>query len=96
MSKYDPLHKWLANVPVHIGEETLSFDQIEMLLGFTLPDSAKHHRAWWANPSSDGYHPYAQSWLMAGWQVDTVEQSQQWVRFRRRKKAVPSKVGDND
>ena len=83
MSKYDPLHSFLENTPVGVSEITLSFPQIEIILGDTLPPSARRHRAWWSNPSSPRDHPYAQAWLAAGWEVDTVYQRNEWVRFRQ-------------
>ena len=72
MSKYNPLGNFLAETPLSITENTLTFSQIEIILGFKLPYSAYNHRAWWANPSSVDDHPYAQSWLAAGWKVETV------------------------
>ncbi len=83
MSKYDPLHDFLANISLNVNEKTLAFDEIEKILGFRLPESAFSHRAWWANPTSSDDHPYAQSWLTAGWKVETVNQSKKWVRFQR-------------
>lgn len=83
MSKYDPLRDKLSQIPQNISEKTLAFSEIEIILGFKLPGSAYNHRPWWANPSSTKDHPYAQAWLGAGWKVETVNQSQQWVRFRR-------------
>jgi hypothetical protein len=83
MSKYDPLRVFLDSAVTHVSELTLSFQQIECILGFTLPPSARRHRAWWANPSTRHDHPYAQAWLAAGWKVDTVDQQTEWVRFRR-------------
>jgi hypothetical protein len=83
MGKYDPLRVFLTTVAAHEAELTLTFQQIESILGFGLPFSAYQHRAWWANPSTPDYHPYAQAWLGAGWKVDTVNQEARWVRFRR-------------
>jgi hypothetical protein len=83
MSKYDPLQDFLEPLASHLAEVTLSFDQIEGILGFDLPPSAYKHRAWWSNPSSPHQHPYAQAWLAAGWKVDTVNQDEKWVRFTR-------------
>ena len=83
MSKYDPLRDLLLQVPLNISEKTLTFLEIESILGFKLPGSAYHHRPWWANPSSTYDHPYAQAWLGAGWKVGSVNQGQQWVQFRR-------------
>ncbi len=84
MSKYDPLGEFLRQMPSDIQEKTLSFRQVETILGFELPPSARRHRAWWANPSSPRDHPYAQVWLSAGWKVDAVDQQKEWVRFQRR------------
>ncbi len=83
MSKYDPLGEFLRQIPSGVEEKALSFRQLEIILGFELPPSARRHRAWWANPSSPRDHPYAQVWLATGWKVDTVDQQQEWVRFRR-------------
>jgi hypothetical protein len=83
MSKYDPLKTFLENASSNVSELMLSFRQIETILGNTLPPSARLHRAWWSNPSSPHDHPYAQAWLAAGWEVDTVDQRNEWVRFRR-------------
>jgi len=83
MSKYEPLRLYLENIESTINEKTISFQEIERVLGFKLPKSAHEHRAWWSNPSSKADHPHAQSWLMAGWIVDTVNQKDKWVRFRR-------------
>jgi len=83
MSKYDPLRDMLLQIPPNISEKTLTFSEIETILGFTLPGSAYNHRPWWANPSSTNDHPYAQSWLSVDWKVETVNQSQERVRFLR-------------
>jgi len=91
MSKYEPLRQFLDCTQATVGEKTLSFSEIERILGFKLPKSAHEHRAWWSNPSSSTDHPYAQSWLAAGWMVDTVNQKDKWVRFRRIQSRVVEK-----
>jgi hypothetical protein len=83
MSKYEPLRLYLENIESTLNEKNISFQEIERVLGFELLRSAHEHRAWWSNPSSKADHPYAQSWLAAGWMVDTVNQNDKWVRFRR-------------
>lgn len=83
MGKYDPLRVFLGNVEAEVSDLTLTFDKIQAILSDKLPASAYRHRQWWANPSSPYDHPYAQSWLAAGWKVDTVNQREEWVRFRR-------------
>lgn len=83
MGKYDPLRRFLENAAPAVTEMTLSFEQIEQILGDELPYSAKNYRAWWSNPSSPLDHPYAQAWLAAGWKVDAVNLGLAWVCFRR-------------
>lgn len=83
MSKYEPLYKYLTDLPLSIKEKTLTFEEVTDVLGFDLPKSAYDYREWWSNPSSSSDHPYAQMWLSAGWKVDTVNQDDCWVRFKR-------------
>lgn len=61
--KYRNLQKWLEN---NSSERiTLTFEKIEEILGFTLPESAKTYTAWQANDSS-----HSQTvWLKAGYKT---------------------------
>ena len=44
----------------------LTFAQIEDLLGFKLPDSARVDQEWWANADpNDTPHPHSRSWTLA-------------------------------
>jgi len=67
MKKYRPLGDYL--VKQYNVSASLTFQEIEKILGFTLPPSAYNHRAWWANNPS---HPQAGSWLNVGWKVSKV------------------------
>ncbi|GJM20074.1 MAG: hypothetical protein DHS20C14_22870 [Phycisphaeraceae bacterium] len=79
MGKYDPLQSWLSQ---HGGARTtLSFDEIERLIGASLPDTACNLREWWGN-NADG-HPQARAWLDAGYRVDHVDALGRTVRFVR-------------
>ena len=80
MSKYSPLQGYLAGLPSSQQEITLTFERIEEIIASKLPKSAFQHRAWWSN-EKDGEHVQAHSWLNAGWEVETMNQSQFWVRF---------------
>jgi len=91
MSKYEPLKQFLERIQPTVSEKSLSFSEIERILGFKLPNSAYVHRAWWSNPSSPTDHPYAQSWLEAGWIIDTVNQKDKWARFRRTRSRIIEK-----
>lgn len=62
--KYLSLYKYL--VDRYANTVVLTFDEIEDLLGFTLPDVARLHQEWWttADPSIDG-SGYSDSWILA-------------------------------
>jgi hypothetical protein len=57
-AEYRSLHKYLADRFADIV--VLRFTEIEDLLGFTLPESAKVQSSWWAAPDDAGA-PSAQS-----------------------------------
>jgi len=58
---------------------TLTFTQIEEILGDSLPNSAYVHRAWWAN---DETHTHARNgWLAAGYRVKRVDLGHRTVTF---------------
>lgn len=60
---------------------TLSFEQIEDILGFKLPPSAYNRNPWWAN-EKEGTHVQAKSWMEAGWIKDKHVLGKK-VTFRR-------------
>jgi hypothetical protein len=68
MTKYTPLQTFLQTSPN--SHETLTFSQVERIIGFPLPSSASTHRPWWGN--NVGTHTQAQAWLDAGWRVESV------------------------
>lgn len=69
MGYYDPLRDYLAGCGR--DEVTLSFDQVEEILGRALPDSARKYDAWWANAgdSPTTRHSHARSWCAAGYRA---------------------------
>ena len=77
-SKYDPLCHHLVNSPETVV--SLSFAEIERILGFALPASARRHQAWWAN-EREGTHSHARSWLEASYGTQGVDLNAQTVRF---------------
>ena len=81
--KYDPLYDFLIDLPSDIGEITLTFKQVEGILAKRLPQSAYTYRPWWGNERSLSGHSQARAWMKAGWEVETVNQQDDWVRFRR-------------
>jgi DNA-binding XRE family transcriptional regulator len=76
-SKYYPLYEYLSPLPQ--DEPTrLTFDQVEAIIGASLPASARASRAWWANSTT----PQGRAWMEAGWLVDAVDIEGAWVVFR--------------
>lgn len=60
---------------------TLSFADVERLIGASLPDSARRHRAWWGNDRKS--HSQASGWLGVGWQVKSAHLPEERVVFQR-------------
>lgn len=69
MSKYEPLYQHLT-ASDHERLE-LGFADVEEILGFALPASARRYAAWWSN--TDGSHVQAQAWLRAGYETTDVD-----------------------
>ena len=66
--KYIGLKKYLLSATEHIV--ILSFNDIERIIGDTLPKSAYvHAEVWWAN---DYTHSQAIAWINAGYETDYV------------------------
>ncbi len=79
MSKYHPLQVYLSR-QTH-QEAAMAFREIERVLGFTLPPSARRHQAWWAN--NVGTHVNARAWRDAGWKTSRVDLTSERVVFVR-------------
>lgn len=79
MSKYERLRRYLQSISSDIWRA--SFADVEAILGFSLPDSARKYAAWWANQTP----PLSQtsSWVDAGWQTEDVDLGSLRVAFRR-------------
>jgi hypothetical protein len=68
--KYEPLRRYLAAQPGETVTLTLTFAELEGLIGASLPTSAEQ-RSWWVN-RTDGGLPQMRAWQRAGWRVSTV------------------------
>jgi len=79
MSKYDPLRRHLE---ARLGFETpMRFSDIEEVLGFGLPDSARKFPAWWSN--NTGTHVGVKAWRDAGFRTSRVDIPGERVTFVR-------------
>jgi hypothetical protein len=62
--KYLLLYKYLESR--YANMVVLTFAEIEDLLGFALPDQARHDRAWWTDANRNAGEPdYSDSWKLA-------------------------------
>ena len=84
-SKYENFETYLSNQQKSVNNVSLSFKEIERILGASLPRSAYTHRQWWENPKDLSNRPQAKSWIEAGFKVDSVRQQSDagLVLFRR-------------
>ena len=79
--KYQRLYKHLCSRP---GPEwQTSFGEIEAILGFELPASARLHRTWWSNQGGDIGHSQALAWDAAGWKTANVNLDAETLLFRK-------------
>ena len=58
----------------------LKFNEIESIIGFKLPESAKKYRPFWANTTT---HSIALSWLSVGYETVEVNMDLQLVVFEK-------------
>jgi hypothetical protein len=69
MSKYDPLRRYLETRTTE--QAPMTFADVERVLGFALPPSAKAHPTWWSN--NTGTHVGVRAWRDAGWKTSRVD-----------------------
>jgi hypothetical protein len=79
MAKYDRLAQHLSGLD-RSRKHTLSFERIEAVLGFSLPQSARAYQAWWAN-QKNGRHSQANAWLGEGWVTEDLSLESRSVTF---------------
>lgn len=79
MSKYTPLADHLRAS----GREalTMTFAEIEEVIGGNLPPSAFSHRAWWSNNPTNNVMTHA--WLEAGYETANVDMARRTLVFRK-------------
>ena len=85
MSKYFPLSEYLLKSEATRIE--LTFDEIEKILGFKLPQSAYSYAAWWANKG----HNHALTWTNVGYSVDNINFSIDTVSFLKTTSVISTK-----
>ena len=83
--KYRALYSHLCALSAQ--EWRTGFSEIESVLGFVLPPSARLHRPWWANPRRGNGHSHALAWTAAGWATAEVDVEAETLVFRRKSPA---------
>lgn len=74
-STYKPLAEYLQK---QTGPQvTLTFQQIEQILGRKLPASARDHTAFWSNSYGSTTHTWATLWMQVGWKAKPKLRAQQ-------------------
>ena len=68
MSKYEPLTHYLQQ---QSGNVKLTYDEIEKILGDSLPPSASEYEEWWTN--DDDTHTQSISWKKANYRVSILD-----------------------
>jgi hypothetical protein len=81
-SKFEPLERYLRDLPIDKQEVSIAFEQIERILGEPLPPPALDDSLWWGNQKK-GTSVETIPWMDAGWMVDTVDLSEKRVKFVR-------------
>lgn len=79
--RYGRLAVWLAKAAPSQEDLTLTFNQVEDIIGGPLPASSREHRSWWANDSVS--HPWSKKWLEVGWRVSALSLTDERVTFSR-------------
>src|ERR1041384_6278906 len=77
--KYQPLTDFLLRQ--HTDAKSMSFEDIERVIGEPLPASASRHRAWWSNNPDNSV--MTKAWLEAGFRSEQVDMKRRRLVFRR-------------
>ena len=74
-SKYTKLTEYLASLDT--DRWTATFKQIERVLMFRLPQSAREYQAWWSNQMRS----QSLGWQLAGWKTTDLDLRNERVTF---------------
>jgi len=79
-TKYSPFSRYLLRRAKYSSQVTLSFAEIEGIIGDNLPFGALRNRGWWTNTS---YSSQGQAWLSVGWKVQEVDLNKRTVTLAK-------------
>ncbi|MDZ4322025.1 MAG: hypothetical protein U1A07_24885 [Phenylobacterium sp.] len=90
MSKYKPLSERLSQ---HAADRwSASFAELEEVLGFPLPKSAREQNAWWRG----GEKPHHSAWTEPGWRVLDLDRVAETVVFGRDQAAAAASAAETE
>lgn len=81
--RYQRLYRHLRDLDVQ--EWRTTFDEIERILEFKLPASARVYRQWWENQGNPNGRSQALAWSAAGWMAEDVDMGTGTLVFTRRR-----------
>ncbi len=81
-NKYLPLEEWFRKQSPATKQIEMTFDQVEAILGASLPASATKLKTWWTNVQPK-IQSHRTAWLNNGWVVAEFDQEARSVRFVR-------------
>ena len=84
--KYRRLYTHLCSLTAQ--EWRATFSEIESVMGFELPPSARLHRPWWSNQNGGNGHSQALAWTAAGWETAEVDMNSETLLLRRKPSAA--------
>jgi len=77
--KYIRLAAFLANQPGSVDHLEMTVEEIEELIGESLPTNSRYP-SWWRN---DDRKMHSRAWLTAGWIVEDMNKTDEVVVFAR-------------
>lgn len=87
MSKYEKLANYLSGLADQ--KVSMTFADVEQVLGSKLPPVAYSSNAFWANSRTNDSHTWAHLWQGAGWQASNVDVPGQKLVFIKTGAAHP-------
>ena len=89
--KYAPLYRRL--LATDGPDWRVSFSELEAILGFSLPNSARLYRPWWSNQKHGSGHSHALAWSAAGWKTRAVDLVAETLVFERMEPGTDTERG---
>ena len=88
--KYSGLYEYLCGLQVQEWKTT--FEEIETIIGFRLPKSARNFPQWWQNQKKAEGRPQCLAWTIAGWKTAEVDMVAETLVFRRVEDVRPGRL----